>query len=153
MNLDETIQAIKEEWDNLHHNVSLLHINLRLPDDEAEEFDYVIAIETRKFISYLTATIEERWSWTLALYQYGRGGATIAPDTWMAPAAGDVFGCIREELFFNTFGLDGYNEMRRILAILRFINAECKTRLNRIKDWWPRYLQDQTATLVPEVEV
>lgn len=135
MKMDELERAVYEEWRNMHHNSSMSSSMPKFKNEhEYQLFLDHVGIEVSFWIDVLVESVEEKFGETLTFYQYGRMGATIAPHEYMNPAPCSSFGSLR--LGHISCGLDGYNELRHMLQLFRFINAYCRGIATNIGSWW-----------------
>ena len=134
MNKEQLETALRDEWGNMHHNASLA----RTMPDFQNEYEYKLFVDCLRdyvtdAIDTLVDSIENDFGEKLTFYQYGRQGATIAPDDYMAPAPCNNFGSLNYTVHD---GLDGYNHGRKLLRMFRYINQYWKNTAKYVPEWW-----------------
>jgi len=135
LTIEELRDAVEAEWINMHHNAS---IGSHFPDFqngyEEDLFWYCLRDDVEETIDKLQDLIQEKFGEKLTLYPYGRQGATIAPEEYMRPAACGNFGVLR--LGDCGDGLEGYNELYRVLRMFKEINNFWEEAVTHIPRWW-----------------
>jgi len=133
----ELEKLVYEEWGNMHHNAS---ISSHYPDFqneyEAHLFWDCLGDEVSSQIEYLVDWIEEEFGEKLTFYQYGRQGATIAPHEYERSVGGSGLGCLDGMKVPDGLGLEGYNELYRLLKLFRFINKYWRDNAAYVGEWW-----------------
>ena len=133
----ELERQVYKEWDNMHHNASISAYYPDFQNDyEAELFWDILNDETRFWIEDLTEWIKEKYGEKLTFYAYGRNGATIAPHEYMRSIGGNGFGCLKGDHLPDQNGLEGYNELARVLRMFREINQYWNAVAKGIPEWW-----------------
>ena len=127
---ESLIEEIEEEWENLYHNASLHNWPDFENDYEAELFWNVLSDEGSWRLEEAEQEIETKFGVEVKLYSWGRSGATIAPDKWMAPCCCGGFGGLVDISYEEVEDLDA------MLAVLRYINTQVHDFCNHIDEWW-----------------
>lgn len=142
MTLEEVREAAYKAWQGLHHNASLRGAFPDVQNSfEDELFWSVLGEETSCWIRDLQEDIKERWGFELTFYQYGRSGATIAPDEWMTAAPCGSFGSLKSEVLepgYGIAGLEEYNHACAVLKCLEYIRTYWEAQAADIPGWWER---------------
>ena len=129
---ESLIGEIEEEWGNLHHNASLISSWPDFEnDEEMERFWNVLSECAYDEIEMLQEELYDKLGVSWKLYQYGRMGATIAPDDIMARACCNGFGGLNGDVYeYEVETLDD------VLAALRYINKQVRGFCKDIDGWW-----------------
>lgn len=143
---NKVIPELKKQWDRLHHNATLLYDMPDYDEEEAEFFWDWLKDVIHFGVEDMTKYIQDTWELDWSIYQWGRSGATIAPDCYYKGF----------EKFIYSFGLmnDGlvvdipegpedlcasYKGTIKALAALKYINEEVNRGVKSIKFWWEEY--------------
>ncbi len=131
----ELEKKVEAEWNNLHHNAKIHTFPEFQNDYEYELFMECLCDERGICISDLVWEIEAEWGYKLKFYQYGRSGATIAPDDWMGECnyGGNGFGGCNF-IPYNYSNEDG--DLNNRLAVLEHINEYWDKCVENIPTWW-----------------
>ena len=138
MKREQLREAIKEAWRKMHHNASISRYYPKFRNEyEGRLFHDYLGFYVESEIEYLNDWIKEDFGITLTFYQYGRCGATIAPDEFMRPIGGDGFGSLNtERAFSDAPGIEGYNADRETLRLLNRINKFWRGAAQDVGQWW-----------------
>jgi len=154
MKWETVADQIVEEFQQAHHNVSLLFADLPEceTDLEQEYFDDFLEDEARVFCRAVEQEIRDQFGLYWTLVQTGRSGATIVPDCLVG--SGHSYALARDEIsFFNRqlyFGagwtgeaLQDYNGDYKILLALRHLNMRADQEIRRDwHQWWAREVEN-----------
>jgi hypothetical protein len=120
MKLSELKERVTEELRNTRHNGSLL--GTRFSEDDERDWESVLE-NGRLEIEDIEREVNEKYGLGLTLGQFGRSGATVAPIEWVREGSwGWAFSVDMDDYE----GLEGYNELRKMLGALELINARCR---------------------------
>jgi hypothetical protein len=132
----DTVEAIESEieaaWKNLHHNAKLNDWPDFVNPEEQESFWHCLGDEVSYLCNDISEFIEEKWNRKLTFYQYGRGGATIAPSEWMAPTGGGGFGSFNWETTY----CEEPEQLIEIAEILKYVRSYWEDQAQCAKEWW-----------------
>lgn len=126
----KTLAAINDLWSGLHHNVSLLHLGpITRNDWEADRFNTWLDFYRDDFAKMLTERVVEEFGVKLGFYYYGRGGATLAPETWM---------CNKHSGEFSFFNEDVLEELDEDLVerVLVWLDREIEQGVRDLEGEW-----------------
>lgn len=128
---ESLIDEIEDVWGEMHHNASINNWPDFENEYEEELFWDVLGDYAHDSIKMLQDDLYENYYITWNLYQYGRMGATIAPDEIMARACCGGFGGLSDVVYeYEVETLDD------VLAALRYINKSVKDFCENIEEWW-----------------
>lgn len=138
---DNQAMEIAKQLKSMWHNASMLGLNLPvMDDDEQEEFDDFLELYRDAETHAIETEIEQKWGETLTLGFYGRSEATCYPSEWIDDGYYGI--SMREERAgLGGSGLEEYNRYRRVLTILRFIDAEVRKSVKNIPQAWRAWVK------------
>jgi hypothetical protein len=132
MTKTETEKAIYQEWGNMYHNASIGRYFPSFQNDyEYELFWEWLSDDVSCCIQYLQEEIKETFGYSWTFYQYGRQGATIAPEDIMRAVGGDSFGGLKDDAI-----PENYQSMRKFLRALQYINQYWKDTVKYLPERW-----------------
>jgi len=135
MNAKELEPRIEEAVREMHHNATLLHIHFDADEDDYDAFDNFLMISNEMALIELGELATKRFGERMDFYQWGRSGATVAPaGYWNRGFNWDLVYDARRR-----GGLEGYNALRRILAIIEFTNEYVDKYVRGLPDAWRAY--------------
>lgn len=125
-------QVILKEFGNMHHNASLARYYPNFQNDyESDLFWNCLDDELSFLIEDLHEAVKEKFDYDWKFYQYGRSGATIAPNELVGPAPCNNFGG------FNWDAMpEDYHEMQKLLKAMQFVNEYWKESVKNVNEWW-----------------
>lgn len=143
--LKKAEKAVEEAFDSLRHNASMLHLNFGddyTDDDNHAEFQEWLGRYAADEMKDIEAVLLKRHHEKLTLAQYGRSGATVAPQEWTRDNTNGL--CLDwSALETSTYPLSrNLRYLRHVVATLETLNREVKHRVKAIPAAWHEYLQD-----------
>ena len=128
---ESLIGEIEDVWGEMHHNARINNWPDFENDYEEELFWNVLSEYAHDEIKMVQDEIYEKFYMTWNLYQYGRMGATIAPNEIMARACCGGFGGLSDVVYEYEVGT-----LDDVLAALRYIDKSVKDFCANIEEWW-----------------
>jgi len=136
--------SIDQAWRDMHHNASIRSYYPDFQNDyETDLFWSRLEDEAHWFMEDLMQQVEEKFGWALKFYQYGRQGATIAPNDWMLSASCNNFGEFNGKPMETSWDEDdpdtiehAYEWNKRVLDTMIYINERCEEQAKYVPEWW-----------------
>ncbi len=138
----KVLGEIEYEWRrNVHHNVSLLHIDFTKLDNNNAWYAFIE--EQRKIgVDTLQIALKKKFKEDIKLEFYGRSDATLYPVEW-----GTEF--LWTGLHFNPEGagleeLEGAARLRRakkVLRVLEYLNARLDKMIRKLPKEWDYFIK------------
>ena len=136
------------------HNATLLHIrNFENLETQYQQdiFDSFVNDEVNFFVKDLAEECKEKFHISTQFYQYGRMGATIAPDIFNSKTNGDFSNSpkidSREE--YDT-DKEYINYLQNILSMFEYINQRVFAGIDELPEMWKKFIE--ANELIPEME-
>lgn len=154
-NLQNKINSIQNditnEWKNMYHNASLLHIYFTEYVDtqfQSEIADEFISNQATILCMDLKEECKEKFNIETVFEQVGRGGATICPQEFMTIKNYGEFcsGRLKEESDFDT-AKDYYIYLQNVLAMFLYINNRVHNVCNNLPQAWKEYIESNPDIL------
>lgn len=157
INANKLYEDMREAWESLHHNASMRG---RFPEMRNEFEEHLFWDFLRGDVSWLVEDlhdlVKEKFDEDLTFYQYGRGGATIAPSEWMAASASNSFGGLNytleayesylwdsygdddedEEELINRVNAEAEKEAAHVIEVIDYINNYWDQSTRYLAEWW-----------------
>jgi hypothetical protein len=131
MTKDELYNAIQEEWASMHHNAYIHRLPSFQNDFEVDIFWKCLSEDISFWIEDLENSVKEKYGYDWKFYQYGRMGATVAPNNLKRPSACDSFAGLKSDCI-----PDNYKDMMHLYRALCFSNTYVKNIATHIPSWW-----------------
>ncbi len=136
--LDSLKLQISKSWKNLHHNASLIrHYPEFRNEFEGRLFQaYIVEANNTVLLPMLSKTCSEQFGFDLSFSNYGRGGATIAPDDWTVRRGEGVLAGFAWDVIDDADEEDQVRIATRVLACIQSINEDVRKAVKTVPDWW-----------------
>lgn len=152
--IEKLTKAVYSEWKSMWHNATLLggpHFDNCETQYQQDIFDEFVNAEVNVFLPDLTEDCKENFGIETDFYQYGRMGATIAPDLFQTNNQGEHSNSpkIKEREDFET-GKEYIAYLENLLNMFRYINKRVSDGIGDLPEKWKEFVE--ANNLLPKMK-
>lgn len=165
---EQLLGECEEEYRRMWHNAKLTHSWPDYEDCGSEFFWEWLGGEVACMVEMLKMEIKDRWDLEFEIYQWGRGGATVAPDHFSSHGNGHHFNpTLDTRTIYDAWDLptledgddegpatwvDAYKSAKAHLEAFQFLNKRVRESAAHVAEFWQEFKEGNPELFEREEE-